>query len=184
MQIKPVHHYGSQLGLDKSARLIVGPVAFPAMFDKDGGVSFPMPDADPLVVRSQIIKLANELLALPDQRELPVAHEFAKGMYIRRLFIPKGTLLVGKIHKQECINVVERGDIAILTETGSKRITAGFTLVSPPGMQKVGYANEDTIFTNIFRTDETDIDKLETELVWDSYEAMERLTAEGIELCQ
>jgi hypothetical protein len=138
-----------------------------------GDITFHHNDADPLVVRAWIASLANKLLALPgDKAEMPVTHEFADGMYIRRLFIPKGTLLVGKIHKQACVNVVERGDISVLTETGSKRIQAGFTIVSPTGIQKVGFAHEDTVFTNIFRTDETDPEKVEDIIACESYEAL------------
>lgn len=182
MQILPVPHYGASIASisAKSARIVVGPVSFGgAKFDADGGISFVHTGEEPIVIRARITRLLNDMLALPDKAELPLAHEFVDGMYIRRLFIPKGTLLVGKIHKQDCINVVESGDIAIMTETGAKRVKAGYLLASPPGIQKVGFANEDTVFTNIFRTDETDIDKLEQALVWDSYESME-----GKLLCQ
>lgn len=183
MQIVPVVHYGANLRTWQPALLEVGPLAVElgGMVAKaaDGAVEFIYRGEDPLHIREQIARLANDMLALPDQREMPVTHEFVDGMYIRRLFIQKGTLLVGKIHKKQCINVVERGDIAILTETGAKRVKAGFTIVSPAGLQKVGYANEDTVFTNIFRTDVTDPDKVEAELIWESFDAMERLLEGG-----
>lgn len=134
--------------------------------------------SDPHEVRAAIVALQRHLESLSGEKlELPIEHEFTAGLYLRRLRIPKGTLLVGKIHKQACVNVVESGDISVLTETGSKRITAGFTIISPANLQKVGYAHEDTIFTNIFRTDETDPAKLEKELIWESYEAMEQLAS-------
>lgn len=143
-----------------------------------GVVTFNHGGADPLVVRARIAKLAKDMHALPGEKmDLQVEHEFVDGMYVRRLFIPKGTLLVGKVHRQPCVNVCEKGDISILTETGSRRVTAGFTGISQIGIQKVGYANEDTVFTNIFRTDEQDIEKLESEIACETREEFEQLAS-------
>ena len=140
---------------------------------------------EPLVMRGRIKALTDELLALPGEHiELPVVHEFAKGMYLRKLFIKKGSLLIGKIHRKECFNIVAKGDISVLTESGSMRVREGFSIVSPAGIQKVGYAHEDTVFINVFLTDETDIEKLEAEIACESYEALENLAViEGEMLC-
>lgn len=122
-------------------------------------------------VRRQITALKDKLLSASDKHvEMPVEHIVADGMYIRKLFIKKGTILVGKIHRKACINVVAMGDISVMTETGSLRITAGYMQASIAGMQKVGYAHEDTIFMNIFRTDETDIAKIEVEIACEDYD--------------
>lgn len=141
---------------------------------------------DPIVMRGKIQALTAELLALPGEHiELPVVHEFAKGMYLRKLFIKKGALLIGKIHRKECFNIVAKGDISVLTESGAMRVREGFSIVSPAGIQKVGYAHEDTVFINVFLTDETDIEKLEAEIACESYEALEDLAVvERIALCQ
>lgn len=134
-------------------------------------------DADPLVNRQRITALTQVLLALPDDQktEFPVEHILLDGMYTRKLFIPKGSILIGKIHKKSCINIVASGDISVMTETGAKRVQAGYTLISPAGIQKVGYAHADTVFINVFRTDETDIEKIEAEIACESFEDYERL---------
>lgn len=143
-----------------------------------GVISFNHGGLNPLVVRERIRRLTNNMLALSagDQREFKVKHTFLNGMYMRELFIPEGSLLIGKIHKMECINIVSKGDISILTELGSNRITAGYTGVSPAGIQKVGFANEDTVFVNVFRTDETDVDKIEDVVAYADYAEFDRLT--------
>lgn len=157
---------------------------------EDGGITLQHTGESALSMRAKIRELARVLAEADGYfTELPLDHQFVSGMYIRRLFIPKGSLIVGKIHKNECVNVVEKGDISVLTETGMMRVQAGFTIVSPPGIQKVGYAHEDTVFTNIFRTDETDISKIEDVLTWASYEAMDGLVlaahnTEEEQLCQ
>jgi hypothetical protein len=144
-----------------------------------------VPQGGPAAVRAWIMQLTHTMLAMPgEKREFQVEHTFRDGMYMRKLFIPKGSLIVGKIHKVDCMNIVAQGDISVLTETGSARVRAGFTLASPAGIQKVGYAHEDTIFINVFRTDETDVDRIEQAIAWDSYEAAGYLTIEGEKQCQ
>lgn len=97
-------------------------------------------------------------------------HHFAKGLYAREIFIPKGTLLTGKIHKHEHLNIISKGDISVLTEAGPQRIKAPFTIVSMPGTKRVGYAHEDTVWTTIHATTETDVEKIEAELMSASYD--------------
>lgn len=129
-------------------------------------------DASPVAVRSFIDSLTREMVALPADGELVqltlrVEHTVQDGMYMRKLFIPKGALLVGKIHLKSCINIVACGDISVLTEHGMRRLSPGFTGVSHAGIQKVGKAHENTIFINIFRTDMTDIADIEREIAED-----------------
>lgn len=149
-----------------------------------GAVAFNV-HPDPLVMRERIMAVKDKLLSVPGEHvEMPVEHFFLNGMYTRKLFIPKGTVLVGKIHTKDCVNIVAKGDISVVTESGSMRVQAGFTLLSPAGIQKLGYAHEDTIFINVFRTDETDIDKIEADISCESYEALTGLVFEHKEaLC-
>ena len=117
--------------------------------DSAGEIVFQI-DPDPLVVRAQIMALKDRLLSQPGQHvEMPVEHIVLDGFYTRKLFIKKGTILVGKIHRKACVNIVAMGDISVMTETGYQRVRAGYTQTSPAGLQKVGYAHEDTIFINV-----------------------------------
>lgn len=141
---------------------------FPKLCGPDGlividgdSVSFNVPDKSPAAIRKSIRKFTRFLMELPDQIDFPVEHTLIDGVYTRTLFIPKGSFLVGKIHLKECVNIVAKGDISILTETGMGRFQAGYIAVSKPGIQKLGYAHEDTVFVNVFRTDETNIEKIE-----------------------
>jgi hypothetical protein len=136
-------------------------------------VRFNVPDRTPAVIRQSIREFAAFLFSLPDQIEFPVEHTLIDGVYTRKLFIPKGSFLVGKVHLKECVNIVAKGDISILTETGMGRIQAGHIAVSKPGIQKLGYAHEDTVFVNVFRTDEMDINKIEAEIASEDHPAIE-----------
>lgn len=155
------------------------------MIVKDGEVIFNVPDKSPAAIRAQIRAWTQSLLSLPagDQREFDVQHTLIDGVYTRTLFIPKDSVLVGKIHLKECVNIVAKGDISVLTETGMGRFKAGHVAVSGPGIQKVGYAHEDTVFINVFRTELTDIDKIEAEIATTEYAeelAMTNQTSENI----
>jgi hypothetical protein len=96
-------------------------------------------------------------------------HHFAHGLYAREILVPKGTLLTGKIHLAEHLNIISKGDISVMTEDGIKRIKAPATLVSQPGIKRVGYAHEDTVWTTIHACSETDIEAIEAALVVDTF---------------
>lgn len=131
--------------------------------DASGHVAFNVPDKSPAVIRRRIREFARMLMDLP-QTDMPVDESLVDGLYVRKLLIPKGTFLVGKVHLQTCANFVERGDISILTETGCGRVKAGHFALSRAGIQKLGYAHEETVFVNVFRTDEQDISKVEDQI--------------------
>jgi hypothetical protein len=114
--------------------------------------------------RELMTGLLASLMAHGDRNPPAVNHTFCNGMYMRELFIPKGMVLMGKIHKVPCLNICSSGDIEVATERGMVRAGAGYTVVSPAFSQKLGYAYADTVWVNVFRTDLTEIDAVEREL--------------------
>jgi quercetin dioxygenase-like cupin family protein len=115
-------------------------------------------------MRDQIQRLEDEMRTMP-QIEIPVRHWFADGVYAREITIPAGSVVTGKIHKHEHINIISQGHITVLTENGMKEIRAPFTMISPPGTKRVGWAHEDTTWTTIHGTHETDLSRLEAQLI-------------------
>ena len=114
--------------------------------------------------RAQIQRLEDVMRELP-QVEIPPRHYFAAGLYAREITIPAGTVLTGKVHSAEHLNIVSQGDITVWTEYGMKRVQAPFAMVSRPGTKRVGYAHTDTVWTTIHATNETDLEALERELI-------------------
>lgn len=99
-----------------------------------------------------------------EQAPLPVIHRFGPGIYIRECFIPKGTLIVGHVHKHDHMNIMLQGKMIFFKEDGSKtKVEAPLCFVSPPG-RKSALALEDTVWQNIYATNETDIATLEAML--------------------
>ena len=120
-------------------------------------------------VRDKVNALESMMRDLP-QVDMPVTNHFSKGVpgrgvYARELFIPKGTVLTGKIHKYENLNVMLKGELSVLVGDKIVRVKAPFVIVSPPGTKRIAYAHEDTIWMTVHGTDETDMDKIENEFV-------------------
>jgi len=125
-----------------------------------------------VTVRDNILALEQLMLDQP-QVEIEPTHYFADGIYAREIVIPAGTLLTGKIHRTRHLNIVSKGKIAVVTEDGQKIIEAPCTFVAEAGTKRVGFALEDTVWTTIHASQETDLEKLETELIAPSFEALE-----------
>ena len=92
-------------------------------------------------------------------------NHFAPGVYARELFIPKGQIIVGAVHKTEHLNIVASGKVSVATRDGILYIEAPCVLKSEVGIQKVAIAHENTVWITIHPTEETDVDKLVSELV-------------------
>lgn len=117
-----------------------------------------------MTTREKVFAIEREMFK-HEQLELPVKHHFSQGVYARELFIPKGTLLTGKIHKYAQLNILSQGELSVLTEDGIVRVKAPFTVVSPPGTKRIAFAHEDSVWTTIHGTDETDLDKIEAHYI-------------------
>lgn len=116
------------------------------------------------VSRDKVLKLEKEMLCLP-QVELKHFDHFSRGVYARELHIPAGMVVVGKIHKFENLNILSKGMMTVSTDNGLKKVSAPFTVVSPPGTKRVAYAHTDCVWTTIHGTDKTNVDQIELEFI-------------------
>lgn len=116
------------------------------------------------VSREQVERLQAEMATMP-QAELVTEHQFSPGMYMRKLYRPAGTLIVGKVHKEPHFFLCAKGEIIAWTENGMKRLQAGDVIESKPGTKRVTLAVTDAIGITIHRTDKTDLDEIEAELI-------------------
>jgi hypothetical protein len=99
------------------------------------------------------------------QVDCPVVHRFGPNIYIREVTIPAGTLSIGHYQTTTHLNVMLKGRVIMVSEDGSKtELVAPQTFVSGPG-RKIGYILEDMVWQNVYATNETDVEKLETTLL-------------------
>jgi len=92
-------------------------------------------------------------------------HSFGDGLYIRELTVPKGMLIVTKIHKKTHPFFLLKGDCSILTDEGIVRIKAPYSGITKPGTKRVVYTHEDTVWTTVHATDKTDLKEIEEEVI-------------------
>lgn len=126
----------------------------------------------PMEFRRGVLYLQEELKNWP-QVDPPLRHHFADGSYAREMLIPAGTMVIGKIHRHAHVNVISKGRIYVATEFGCEILEAPFTFVSKPGTKRAVYAIEDTVWTTIHVTNETDLEKVEDVVICKDYETFE-----------
>jgi len=114
--------------------------------------------------REQIERLQAEMVKLP-QDEVETEHYFSEGMYCRKVFRKAGTLIVGKVHKKPHFFLCAKGEIIAWSEKGMRNLKAGDVIESLPGTKRVTLAVEDSIGITFHKTDKTDLDEIEQELV-------------------
>lgn len=95
--------------------------------------------------------------------------------YAREMLIPKGTLIIGKIHRHQHLNIISKGKVVVYTEFGEKHMEAPITFVSEIGLKRSVYAVEDTLWTTIHLTQfvgEDNLGNIEEEVIAPDYEEM------------
>jgi len=121
-------------------------------------------------LRDKIAGFEKKLFELKGQIEIPIEHHFGKGVYAREMKMPAGSVLVGKIHKFENINILSAGEVSILSQDGGMlQVKAPFTLVAKAGAKRVFYAHSDVVWTVMHGTNETDLEKIENEFIAKNY---------------
>lgn len=128
-------------------------------------------------------KLEVELLKQP-QVECPITHHFGGGIYMREMFAPAGTLLLGHEHLGDHMCLLLKGRMRILGADGTTHeITAPMTFVGKAG-RKLALTLEDVVFMNIHPTEETDPAKAEELFVRKSEGWTEHQLEAGAKLLQ
>lgn len=150
------------------------PEGFPtALFAPQSGDSMVFTEHS---LQQKIDKLQADMGLLP-QMDLPVRNVFAGGCYARELFIPKGTVLIGKLHLTDHINICTEGDLTFLTPEGPKRVKAPAMFAAPAGTKKLAYANEDTRWINIHQAIHEDPEFIVAALTVDTYAEYEKIVS-------
>lgn len=106
-------------------------------------------------IRAQIQALEDALMQVPgalfgDNDLCPVTHHWTDGLYLREIFIPKGTVLTGAIHHYAHPNVLLYGEVVVVTEgRGREHLIAPRMLLSAAGTKRAVVALEDTCWITI-----------------------------------
>ena len=103
------------------------------------------------------------LLRLP-QVQCPLTHRFCEGVYMREIFMPANTIVIGHVHRRACLNVVMRGRASVLMAGVMHEIIGPCVFESGAGVRKLLLIHEDTVWSNIHATSLTDVDEIENDI--------------------
>jgi len=95
----------------------------------------------------------------------PLEHSFGDGLYIRKIFMPAGQLMVTKIHKKKHPFFVLKGECDVVSENGTQKVKGPYNGITLPGTQRLIYVREDTIWITVHATDKTDLKEIEEEVI-------------------
>jgi hypothetical protein len=135
-----------------------------------------IPEDIPLVSREGILAMEESLRQAFDsdqsgewEESFPCVHRFSLGIYCREIHIPAGHIVIGKLHKFEHLNVISQGHVTCLTEFGIEEYRAPYTFISRPGVKRVVYAHENTIWAGFFPAETTNPDDVEDKIICKNY---------------
>jgi hypothetical protein len=92
-------------------------------------------------------------------------HHFADGLYIRELFRPAGTTIVGKTHKKAHFYIVLSGIVTVVGDGKRETYEAPAIIKSLPGTKRAVFAHTDAICITVHPTDSQDLQRIEAELI-------------------
>ncbi len=131
-----------------------------------------------LAVEDYLMNLEGSLVGNNDR--WPLKHSFSDGIYVREMFIPKGDIIVGKIHKHEHPNFLMKGTVNVFTEGGGQEtIVAPCSMISAGGTKRTLYAETDLVWITVHNNPDniTDIPTLENLAVVDTYDQYDNFKA-------
>lgn len=139
------------------------------------------------VRRNNIARLADKLVAELDPAEVEAEldestfHHHCEGVYAREYRLPADHILIGRVHKYACFNVLLEGRMTITSsENPPKEVSAPQFFISKAGEQKAAVAHTDCVFITFHATEETDPVKLLEDLSVPTIKAFENFRREQI----
>jgi hypothetical protein len=91
--------------------------------------------------------------------------------------IPKGMLVIGKIHQHGHLNIISKGKCAVSTPWGQEILEAPLMFKSEPGTKRAVIALEDTVWTTFHENPDNtqDLKVLEAQVISPSFEHYDAL---------
>jgi hypothetical protein len=125
-----------------------------------------MSDQLPSVTYHDKVDRLQVSLAKFPQVDMPLTHRFTPGLYVREIFMPKGSLVISKIHKTEHPYAILKGHAAVLTEDGAvQQIKAPFIGITKAGTRRVLFVHEDCVWATFHTTNLTDLAAIEEQII-------------------
>tara|TARA_R110000824_G_scaffold213843_1_gene400132 strand:+ start:47 stop:580 length:534 start_codon:yes stop_codon:yes gene_type:complete len=104
------------------------------------------------------------------ENTFPLKQHLENGLYTRELFMPKGSLIVSMIHKQNHPSFLLKGKVSFIADNGTlKHVEGPFTIFTKAGTQRVLYIHEDTNWCCVYKTDAKNFEEAEADVYTNNY---------------
>jgi len=98
--------------------------------------------------------------------DLPALHRFTPGLYSRTVKMLKGVIYTSRLHLTRHQFVISTGRVTVFHDDGSQRtLSAPHVGITEPGTRRAILVHEDCVWTTFHPTEETDLEKIEAQLV-------------------
>jgi quercetin dioxygenase-like cupin family protein len=120
----------------------------------------------PIPTRGQLDEFQAQVIMLPPVDNMQTEHHLHGGVYSRKVFIPKGMVVIGAVHKTPHVFICISGEIKVWsTEAPVCVMTSGDITESLPGVKRVVFTLEDTVIMTVHRVEALTMDEIEAEIV-------------------
>ena len=109
---------------------------------------------------------------LNDNDQIPIDHFFMDGVYIRKMTMFQGYVVIGAIHKHKHMCFLLEGHLSVASSSGVKEYIAPCYIISEPGEKRILYAHKESHWYNTHKNPDNinDVEELEKQIVAISYE--------------
>ena len=77
------------------------------------------------------------------------------GLYVRELTIPKGSVILSRVHKYSLVNIISKGIVIVIDSNGTNIYEAPHTFISEAGTQRLVFASQDSVWNTAHSTEAT-----------------------------
>ena len=129
---------------------------------------------------NQIIAGTKEKPIVNDNDQIPINHFFMDGVYIRKMTMYQGYIVIGAIHKHKHMCFLLEGHLSVASSSGVKEYVAPCYIISEPGEKRILYAHKDSYWYNTHKNPDNveDVRELEKQIVALSYEEYKKYKKE------
>jgi len=104
------------------------------------------------------------------KQTFPLKQNLEGGLYTREIFMPKGSVVVSMIHKQDHPSFVLKGLVSYLDDKGVVRTVKGpHKIFTKIGTQRVLFVHEDTTWCCVYKTNAKTFEKAEADVYTNNY---------------
>ena len=100
----------------------------------------------------------------------PIKQHIDGGLYTREIFMPKGSLIVSMIHKQNHPSFLLKGKLSFLNDDGIVQTIEGpYKIFTKIGTQRVLYIHEDSTWCCVYKTNAKTYEEAEADVYTNNY---------------